>query len=107
MYIYGRCTCGRCRPMGNEQESVCCREVPKVAAHVPKGVAYYALMEDRPSLVDAPDIHTYRYTAYRQFLRWIWVWLGRRNRKVLPSSVVSEMRNAFPSEWYAGFKYPV
>lgn len=49
----------------------------------------------------------YRYTAYRQFVRWIWVWLGRRNRKVLPSCVVNEIRNAFPSERYAGFRYPV
>ncbi|KAH7969254.1 uncharacterized protein LOC119381895 [Rhipicephalus sanguineus] len=79
------CTCGRCRPMDSEQESVCCREVDKVAAHVPEGakcitshlgfepiclnihalqVAYYTLMEDRPSLVDAPDIHTYVLYVY-------------------------------------------
>ncbi|XP_075536997.1 P2X purinoceptor 7-like [Dermacentor variabilis] len=122
------CTCGRCRPMETNRESVCCREISEVAARVPEGakcitdhptfvhaclnvhaleVAYYTLREDRPSLVNAPDIHTrYRYTAYRQFVRWIWIWLGRRNRRVLPSCVVSEIRNAFPSARYAGFRYP-
>lgn len=80
MYIHCRCTCGRCRPMDTEQESVCCREIDQVANHAPEGakcitshpgfehiclnihalqVAYYTLMEDRPSLADAPDIHTY------------------------------------------------
>ncbi|KAL1480249.1 hypothetical protein MTO96_051191 [Rhipicephalus appendiculatus] len=70
-------------------------------------VAYYTLMEDRPSFVDTPKIHTkYRYTAYRKFVWSIWVWLGWRNRMVLQSGLVNEIRNAFPAEHSAGFNYP-
>nr|XP_037270088.1 uncharacterized protein LOC119161622 [Rhipicephalus microplus] len=107
--------------MGNELESVCCREVSEVAAHVPEGAKcitshpsfepvclnIYALQQ-LPKVKNlvfiyvktnkALHVQQYRYTAYRQFVRWIWVWLGRRNRKVLPSCVVKEIRNAFPSE---------
>ncbi|XP_077526947.1 uncharacterized protein LOC144138505 isoform X3 [Haemaphysalis longicornis] len=122
------CTCGRCRPMNCELESVCCAEISRVAALAPEGskcipshpgfeliclnihalqVAYYMLRQDRTALLDAPDIHTrYRYTAYRQFVRWVWVCLGQKNREVLPSCVVKEIRNGFSSAQYAGFKYP-
>ncbi|XP_077548037.1 P2X purinoceptor 7-like [Haemaphysalis longicornis] len=113
--------------MESELESVCCAEISRVAALVPEGskcitshpgfepiclnihalqVAYYTLRQDRPAIVDAPDIHTYRYTECRQFVRWVWVRLGQRHREVLPSCVVKEIRNAFPSAQYAGFKYP-
>lgn len=125
---YSRCSCGRCVPMNTEHESVCCREVERANALIAAGtdcitlhptfnrvcldvhvveVAYYWLMEDRPSQVDDPEIHRrYRYTAYRQFTRWIWHRLGRRNRVVLPSCVVSAIRGAFLSEEYCGFRYP-
>lgn len=49
---------------------------------------------------------SYRYTAYRQFVRLVWYHLGKRSRKVLPSCIVCNIRAAFPSEEYAGFKYP-
>ncbi|KAH9375640.1 uncharacterized protein LOC144159857 [Haemaphysalis longicornis] len=73
------CQCGHCRPMTDGLQSVCCREVPEVDALVPEGdscitahptylhgclnihaleIAYYAFRQNRPSLVDAPDIHT-------------------------------------------------
>lgn len=66
--------------MDSELESVCCAEISRVAALVPEGskcitshpgfepiclnihalqVAYYTLRQDRPSIVDAPDVHTY------------------------------------------------
>ncbi|XP_065282067.1 P2X purinoceptor 7-like [Dermacentor albipictus] len=121
------CQCGHCRAMETQRESVCCTELDRVDAlrgneacitshptfvqaclnvHALE-VAYYALMEDRPALVEALEIHRrYRYTAYRQFARWVWHRLGRGNRKVLPSCVVAAVRDAFPSEMYTGFKYP-
>ncbi|XP_075542401.1 P2X purinoceptor 7-like [Dermacentor variabilis] len=117
------CRCGRCRAMETQLESVCCRDLGRVDAlrgneacitthptfvqaclnvHALE-VACYAPVEDRP----APEIHRrYRYTAYRQFARWVWHRLGRGNRKVLPSCVVAAVRDAFPSEVYAGFKCP-
>ena len=40
----------------------------------------------------------YRYTSYRQFVRWIWGYLGKKVRVVLPSCAVNTMREKFPSE---------
>ena len=48
----------------------------------------------------------YRYISYRQFVRWIWHYLGTHQRKILPACVVSKIRSTFPSEEYTGFKYP-
>ncbi|XP_077512589.1 uncharacterized protein LOC144123678 [Amblyomma americanum] len=92
------CECGRCRAMNTALESVCCREIPEVAAHIPECAL----------CITSSNIFVqgrYRYTAYRQFVRWIWRRLGRRNRRVLPSCVVGEMRNAFPAQRYCGFRY--
>ena len=44
--------------------------------------------------------------AYRQLTRWCWGWLGQSVRVVLPSCAVKAIRDANPSEQYAGFKYP-
>lgn len=44
-----------------------------------------------------------RYTAYRQFVRWCWHFLGKEVRVVLPSCVVDSIRKAFPSQDYTGF----
>lgn len=49
----------------------------------------------------------YRYVAYRRFVRWIWHRLGKNMRRILPSCVVTVIRNTFPSEEYTGFKYAV
>lgn len=47
----------------------------------------------------------YRHLAYRRFVRWIWHFLGKTNRKISPACVVSKIREAFPSEQYCGFRY--
>jgi hypothetical protein len=47
-----------------------------------------------------------RFTSYRQFIMWIYHWLGRSIRVPLPSCVVTKIREMFPSENYVGFKYP-
>ncbi|XP_049272492.1 uncharacterized protein LOC119397913 [Rhipicephalus sanguineus] len=72
------CQCGHCRPMETELESLCCKDVERVRALIPEevgcitahptfqqaclnihtlAVAYYALMNDRPGLLEAPEIH--------------------------------------------------
>ncbi|KAJ8031444.1 hypothetical protein HOLleu_24635 [Holothuria leucospilota] len=48
----------------------------------------------------------YRYTAYRQFVRWCWGFLGRHVRVVLPACAVIRIRETFPSEEFVGFQYP-
>ena len=44
-----------------------------------------------------------RYTAYRQFVRWCWHYLGKEVRVILPSCVVSTIRDTFPDQSYTGF----
>ena len=44
-----------------------------------------------------------RYTAYRQFVRWCWHFLGKEVRVVIPSCAVVKIRTAFPDENYTGF----
>ena len=50
----------------------------------------------------------YRYTSYRQFVRWIWGYLGKKVRVVLPSCAVKTIREKLPSEngLYTGFNPP-
>lgn len=48
----------------------------------------------------------YRYTSYRQLVRWCWGFMGKNIRIVLPACVVKRVRMEFPSAEYAGFKYP-
>lgn len=48
----------------------------------------------------------YRFTAYRQFVMWIFRHLGKKIRVPLPSCVVSKIREKFTSPDYCGFKYP-
>ena len=49
---------------------------------------------------------SYRKAAYRQWVMWQHGYLGRHNRKVLPSCVVWAVHNVYPSPdgVYLGFK---
>lgn len=47
----------------------------------------------------------YRYTAYKEFVWWIWGRLGRFRRVRLPCCVVARIREEFPSATYTGFHY--
>ncbi|XP_074643616.1 P2X purinoceptor 7-like [Tubulanus polymorphus] len=50
----------------------------------------------------------HRHVAYRQFVRWCWGYCGPKNRKILPSCVVSAIRAQFPNgdNMYKGFRLP-
>lgn len=50
----------------------------------------------------------FRHIAYRQFVRFIWEYLGVSRRVRLPTCVVGKIRSAFPSPdgTYTGFKLP-
>ena len=49
---------------------------------------------------------SYRLTAYRQFIHWTYSRMGKWIGKVLPSCVVTAVRQEFPEEdgIYTGFK---
>ncbi|XP_061192279.1 uncharacterized protein LOC133200509 [Saccostrea echinata] len=123
------CVCQRCQVMETDEECLCCHEIAPIlekieAKHLKcitehdgfQGnclnidvleVSMYEFIDMDGPLDDNEPIHQlYRYLAYRRFTRWIWHILGRRRRKIIPACVVSKIRQTFPSESYAGFKYP-
>uniref|UniRef100_A0A8C2HWS8 P2X purinoreceptor 7 intracellular domain-containing protein n=1 Tax=Cyprinus carpio TaxID=7962 RepID=A0A8C2HWS8_CYPCA len=127
--VFGRCLCGRCCPMETALESLCCREVSAFWSLVEE-------LTPRPDvtcLTQHPGFEAcclnpfvlkisyepkhvsniliprkYRYTAYRQAIRWAYGVLGRHIRKPLPSCLVSAVRQQFHSgdETFHGFQWP-
>jgi hypothetical protein len=55
-----------------------------------------------------PHLRQFRYTAYRQVVRWAYGVLGRDIRKAIPSCVVAAIRRQFAGEGqgYKGFQRP-
>ncbi|KAM7291921.1 uncharacterized protein ISCGN_025219 [Ixodes scapularis] len=118
-----RCTCENC-PL---QEGQCCRDVPRVARNCLGrcitgdelfglvclderllDIAYEKLKIYEPAYLEpaARDRNKkYRFTAYKEFVWWIWGRLGRRRRVRLPCCVVGRIREQFPSATYTGFQY--
>ncbi|KAJ8348806.1 hypothetical protein SKAU_G00273950 [Synaphobranchus kaupii] len=49
-----------------------------------------------------------RHCSYRNFVRWCWGFLGRRVRVVIPSCIITRIREKFPeaSGQYVGFNPP-
>ncbi|KAJ8310632.1 hypothetical protein KUTeg_012497 [Tegillarca granosa] len=123
---YNLCNCSHCTLMSTVAECRCCYSMTEVdPERKEEGVdciilhegfianclnrqflktSYYEFIENNGPPED-PTHEVYRHIAYRRFTRWIWGILGR-NRKGLPSCVVTAVRNAFQSQRYSGFKYP-
>ncbi|XP_040195956.1 P2X purinoceptor 7-like [Rana temporaria] len=122
------CHCGCCRTMPTQIESVCCRDIEPVRESIPEGsnciifapmfisqiateahvrlTNNFMYLEERP-LVDADNNRRLRKTAYRLFITWIYGYLGKGNRRVIPSCAVKKIREVFPdpNATYVGFKY--
>ncbi|KAM7281035.1 P2X purinoceptor 7-like isoform X1 [Ixodes scapularis] len=123
------CSCNGCRAMLTDYESLCCREVDRArelcqdqgVSCITKHPWFELYCLNRPVLdlayvtmqyfcpLDAGNRtqeEKYRYTAYHQFTWWVHKRLGRGNRVVLPSCVVCQIRQEFPSTdgTYRGFK---
>ncbi|KAK3744182.1 hypothetical protein QZH41_020569, partial [Actinostola sp. cb2023] len=128
------CTCGNCVVMETIQESVCCRATPAIQNEIlvldlgrenpplcitdhpgfqPVCLNMWVLQNfafrqryGRAANQDS-DEERYRYTAYRQLVRFCWGYLGREIRVTLPSCAVIKIINQFPSanQNYTGFRY--
>ena len=107
--------CGNCRPMGTPTEDVCCHKNPCITRHeefyllcvnyLVLTVAILGRVDIRADPIDySPS--SYRKAAYRQYIYWIHGYLGRGNRRVIPSCVVLAIRRWFPSPTgvYMGFR---
>lgn len=110
------CICGVCRTMADDQENVCCRKRTCVTSYVmfhtnclDRGVLELAIRARCDIRADLPDYSTqsYRKAAYRQYTLWKYGKLGRGNRRVLPSCVVTMIRHSYPAPdgRYMGYRH--
>ncbi|XP_010773362.1 P2X purinoceptor 7-like [Notothenia coriiceps] len=68
----------------------------------------YLQYKQQHRAVDGPLHQKYRYTAYRQFVRWCWGVLSPKIRVPLPACAVTEIRKTYPEPGgrYQGFQWP-
>ena len=91
------CKCGKCLPMPLPVENLCCRQRPCVttsdsfeAAVLDNHILSIAIVSRSGTFADDSDYSpaSYRKAAYRQWVMWQHGYLGRANRRVIPSCVV-------------------
>ncbi|XP_013881450.1 P2X purinoceptor 7 [Austrofundulus limnaeus] len=124
------CTCGHCSSL-SPVENVCCRETPKVMNRCEQ-VGVYTCITDHPGFQlvalnpyvlqavygtyvqlfgEMPETmlnSRYRHLAYRNVVRWCWGYLGQHIRVVIPSCIVTRIRQEFPEDGlYRGFLPPL
>ncbi|KAK0142691.1 hypothetical protein N1851_019381 [Merluccius polli] len=70
-------------------------------------VAYLNFRQEHGAL-HASRAEQFRYTAYRQVVRWAHGFLGREIRKAIPACIVAAIRRQYPEEGgtYRGFQWP-
>ena len=111
------CTCEQCVQMENPAERVCCQSIAGIIGRkfdsqkcVALTVAFQEVCLSRNVLEAALGTwrhlteqpleisnKSYRFIAYRQFISWVYGWLGKDVRKVIPSCVVNTIRRTFPA----------
>lgn len=109
------CTCGKCRYMDNPVERVCCKMRPCITTTD----MFHDVALNRNVLavgiLSASDFYgnpvefapsNFRKSAYRQYIIFSHGYLGRGNRKVVPSCVLWKVRDNYPApdNNYMGFK---
>ena len=105
------CVCGNCREMDTPTENVSNRVTNYehffniCLDHMVLSVAIHNRADIRADPIDYSPA-SYRKAAYRQFILWAHGYLGRGNRRVVPSCVVLSIRRWYPSPTgiYLGFK---
>ncbi|KAL3857965.1 hypothetical protein ACJMK2_012589 [Sinanodonta woodiana] len=111
------CTCGNCIHMETPRENERCRHTNIVDGKMEEDglqqwrsnsfcivvnclnrhvleTSYYEYLQENGPLEKNELIHEYVYQR-----------LGKNNRRILPSCVVTKIRTVFPSQQYCGFKY--
>ena len=109
------CICGYCRHMPLEVEKLCCRQRVCVTreeffqpAVLDMSVLSIAIVNRSEVFAEDPEYtpSSYRKAAYHQWILWWHGYLGRANRRIIPSCVVWVVRDRYPSPdgQYLGFK---
>ncbi|KAL5009761.1 hypothetical protein ScPMuIL_012066, partial [Solemya velum] len=124
--------CGNCHSMPQARECVCCQEITRVnerrtgkdentscITDLPSfrnvclnpdvlDVAYFQYRQEYGEQLPeaANELVRNRYTAYRQFVRWCWGYLGKEIQVVIPACIVLSVRNSYPDpgQNYTGFR---
>ena len=109
------CRCGKCRPLENPVERIFC----KIPTCVTTTETFHDVVLNRHVLsvciIDRRDYmqedaayepSDYRKAAYRQYSLYSHGYLGRGNRKTIPSCVVWRVRDQYPApdNNYLGFR---
>ena len=110
------CKCGRCRHMDNPVERVCC----KMRMCVTTTETFQDVVLNRNVLlvciIDHGDYMgedatytpaSYRKAGYRQYILYSHGFLGKGNRKIVPSCVLWKVRDHYPASdnVYLGFRH--
>lgn len=109
------CKCGMCQIMPQDIENKCCSQRRCVTIHsrfsklcLDPDVLQVAIRNRGDIRNDRDDNSTraFRKAAYRQFVLDRYGYLGKGNRKVCPSCVVTAIRRQYPSQTgvYMGFR---
>ena len=110
------CLCGKCKAMDTEAESFCCRDTNEVPDDYFEGhmcvtescgfqmvclskpvlkTALSALNHYRGDSLENIDKRYFRFAGYKQYIFWVYNYLGKGVRKVIPSCAVWRIRNEF------------
>ena len=109
------CLCNKCMPMNAEVESLCCRDTNDIPDNYFQGYNCVTESEDFQTVcLSEPVLKTaisainhykneslelnersFRFAAYKQYIFWIYNYLGKGIRKVIPSCVVWKIRDKF------------
>ncbi|KAL3859949.1 hypothetical protein ACJMK2_010128 [Sinanodonta woodiana] len=125
------CLCSKCIPMTNQEENICCHSQSILEEKIEEcsstcitnhegfianclnihvlETSFYEYVQENVRLRENDQIQSLKNKLafwFGIFVRWVWKIFGKRNRKILPSCVVSMMRKTFSSETYTGLKYP-
>jgi len=109
------CTCGRCHEMASPVEQVCCKSIPCISTTdifhdtcLNRNVLTICILDRNDFYNDDDDLSpsNYRKAGYRQCVLYRHGYLGRGNRRVVPSCATWKIRDTYPlpDGSYQGFK---
>ncbi|OCT70741.1 P2X purinoceptor 7 [Xenopus laevis] len=113
-YDCDSCTCDNCIFIKDLHGCLCCQDIPETVTKTEDdGVSCITFHPGFKAVVLNPYVletafcgyhphqdfdfnyRSYRYTAYRQLVRWRWGYLGKNNRVLLPSCAIAKIRETF------------
>ena len=109
------CKCGRCRPMENPVERLCCKMRPCISTTeafndvcLSRSVLSVCILDRSDFFGDLVEFSpsNYRKAAYRQYIMYSHGYLRRGNQMVAPLCVVWKIRDNYPAPDgnYLGFR---